>query len=269
MTYIDWPPFRFLPDYVEVPVRGPKGTWVWAKIDYADVPLVDGLALHLNNGYAYSIRHRQGHSRVSCKRTENRSLHSLIAGRAPPGMHIDHENHDRLDCRRRNLRHLPDAVNCGRTRVAIRGYMGDAPPHGYRGVKPAKEAGFWRVTVGTVHYGQYRDITIAAKVYDRVARARYPGQGRELNFPDDPLPEDFVIPNFNTCTRRAVKSSEWTGVSWFAPQGRWRVIFRKVTKGYFDDEAEAAEHARRVWEEAAVPYPGRRKHAPAKGGDLP
>lgn len=68
-----------------------------AIVDDADWPIVEQLTVYEGtNGYAYYSTWENG-------RSVPRTLHSRLVD-APPGMHIDHINGDKLDNRRSNLR---------------------------------------------------------------------------------------------------------------------------------------------------------------------
>lgn len=66
----------------------------WAIIDLEDVERVGQFAwCYVSSGYAYSHQARL-------------LLHQFLIGKAPPGYETDHENRNKLDCRRENIRHV-------------------------------------------------------------------------------------------------------------------------------------------------------------------
>lgn len=71
---------------------------LYAKIDIEDILCVSQFKWRFLNGYAAS-------------HGPNMYLHQFIIGKAPEGFEIDHENRDKLDCRRDNLRFLTHRKN--------------------------------------------------------------------------------------------------------------------------------------------------------------
>lgn len=92
-------------------------------------------------------------------------LHRLIMD-AAPGEQIDHQNHDGLDNRRRNLRRATPSQNAANNRAT-------ANRAGYKGVGWHKQKGKWRayITVDrrTRHLGLFEDPWEAAQAYNEAA----------------------------------------------------------------------------------------------------
>lgn len=224
---------------VRVPLCG-KDLTKFAVVDFADAPLVVEHRWYVGHGYAVSNSHRLGTTRTSKGRNANIAMHRLIMGSPPqPNLVVDHVNGDRLDNRRKNLRWVTVTEN--NHNLAF--HRQETPrsiqnPFGYLGVSRGHNTASWQVRVGTKGFGHWVDPKLAARVYDAVVRTLRPKQ-RALNFPDNPLPEDFVIPGLNALPRRAAYRSNVPGVSWFKPRNKWRVIVAKKTLGYFNTQQEA------------------------------
>lgn len=104
-------------------------------------------------------------------------MHRQILG-TPAGVVVDHENHNGLDNRRRNIRDCSrsqNAVNFERPRAI-------AP---YRGLT-RQASGRWRAVITSggcrTGLGTYDTAEEAARIYDQAARARH-GAFALLNFP--------------------------------------------------------------------------------------
>lgn len=88
-------------------------------------------------------------------------LHRVIMG-SPAGMKIDHENHDTLDCRKRNLRVCTNQQN-----VANRNGANKTSKSGVRGVYWHKKAGKWTAMIRFNGKGRY--LGLFAKKSDAAA----------------------------------------------------------------------------------------------------
>jgi len=150
---------------VEIPISGGAVT----LIDAADLPLVEGIRLHVDrsdNGYAYFTLRRPG------EKPKSQSLARFLMD-APPGMEVDHINGNRLDNRRDNLRVVTPAVN-----QRNRHRLNKNNTSGYRGVARSTH-GTWRAEIRVdrrkIHLGYFdsREEAFAARVQ---AEARYFGE---------------------------------------------------------------------------------------------
>lgn len=135
-------------------------------VDVADLPLLEGLALHVgNNGYAYF--------RPPGKEGRNSTLHSLLMG-THPGKHVDHLNGDKLDNRRENLRVVTPQIN-----QVNRKHLNKNNVSGVRGLTWRSRSKRWIVQIGVnrrVHYlGSFADIEDAKRVR-RAAELEYFGE---------------------------------------------------------------------------------------------
>lgn len=90
-------------------------------------------------------------------------LHNFLMGRAPDGFEWDHENKDKLDNRRKNLRAVTRAINM-RNRI-----RGDCPI-GIPGVYPTR-FGTWKVHIGIGGSGKYKFVG-TFKTLDAAIEAR-------------------------------------------------------------------------------------------------
>ena len=108
--------------------------------------------------------------------TGSLSMGHLVLGVASSNTTVlDHRNGDTLDYRRQNLRMVTRAANAMNVHRAKR-----ISASGYRGVC-ANGAG-WKVRLARCNLGTYRNIGIAALVYDSAVREKY-GPHALYNFP--------------------------------------------------------------------------------------
>lgn len=117
-------------------------------------------------------------ARTSEGRTTSELLHRFILGMSDPEIHVDHEDHDGLNCQRQNLRKCVRGENDGNRRKT-RGSS-----H-YKGVSWSKNKGRWRACIRierTIHLGYFEDEVQAALAYDAAARTRF-GVMANCNFP--------------------------------------------------------------------------------------
>jgi len=112
-------------------------------------------------------------------RTTSQLLHRFILGVTDPEIHVDHDDHNGLNCQRSNLRKCVRGENDG-NRTKTRGSS-----H-CKGVSWSKDKSKWRacitIDVRTVHLGYFADEVKAAQAYDDAARIRF-GVFAKCNFP--------------------------------------------------------------------------------------
>lgn len=110
--------------------------------------------------------------------TTSQLLHRFIMGVTDPEIHVDHEDHNGLNCQRHNLRKCVRGENDGNRRKT----RGSSQ---YKGVSWSKSKGRWRACITierTVHLGYFTDEVQAALAYDAAARTRF-GVFAKCNFP--------------------------------------------------------------------------------------
>jgi AP2 domain/HNH endonuclease len=102
--------------------------------------------------------------------------------KVPPGMVVDHINHDGLDNRKANLRPATRAQNNRHTKK-----VDTKARSPYKGVYYDRRDGLWYVRITcdgqTIHLGSFKDEIEAARAYDQAAK-KYHGQFAGLNFPE-------------------------------------------------------------------------------------
>jgi hypothetical protein len=115
--------------------------------------------------------------------TGSRSLimHRLILN-APPGVEVDHINHDTLDNRRGNIRLCSSSQN----KMNRRAHKNSKS--GLKGVHFEKERQCWRAEIKAygkrIYLGRFKDVGSAAVAYD-VAALRYHGKFANPNLQGD------------------------------------------------------------------------------------
>lgn len=153
----------------EVPVS-PDCT---ALVDEDDYARVMEHSWYLN-GRGYAIT-----SLYSPKRTI--SLHRFVI-QAKQGEEVDHQNGNKLDCRKSNLRVASRGQN-----IHNRGKRRDGQASQYKGVRKHRQCERWEANIGIngrrKYLGLYKTEEQAAKAYDAAARQAY-GEFAHLNFPD-------------------------------------------------------------------------------------
>ena len=162
------PPVEDTPDgpIMRVPLAGGQ----FAVIDAADWPLVAGCHWHVSGGYAVTNGGRAGARRSIY-------MHVVIYG-ALVGLDVDHDDLDRLNNRRGNLRPATRSQNHGN-----KAQRRDAFSSRFKGVRRLP-SGRWeaRIGQGTRSIGVFDAEDDAARAYDVEARAAF-GAFARLNFP--------------------------------------------------------------------------------------
>ncbi len=151
----------------------------FAIVDPPDFLWLNNFNWHVveNNGYFYACR-RVSVEEVYPSKTIQMNREIL---NAPPGLLVDHINHDTLDNRRCNLR-LATYVENGRNR---RKSPRRRKSSKYKGVSFRKRRNCWRACISVsgriIQLGEFKSERQAAKAYDTAAR-KYFGEFACLNF---------------------------------------------------------------------------------------
>lgn len=106
-------------------------------------------------------------------------MHRFVLS-APPGVYVDHINHNGLDNRRScNIRLCTPSQNIARARYPV-------GPSGFRGVYWDEKRGKYRASIKTGgrirNIGRFPSAEEAASAYDRASIAMF-GEFANLNFP--------------------------------------------------------------------------------------
>ena len=108
-------------------------------------------------------------------------MHRLIIN-VPPGMFVDHINHNGLDNRRKNLRLCTAQQNARNNRPQRRASSK------YKGVSWRKDGKVFRAQIWhnakSINLGRFKNEIDAARAYDKKARELF-GQFAYLNFPEE------------------------------------------------------------------------------------
>ena len=167
--------------WVEVPLTKGKV----AKIDRADMLIIGRwkwMIKPVGAGFEYAAR---GGRRSDGKRGMI-FMHRWIM-EPPPGMVVDHINHDKLDNRRSNLRICTRQQNSAHRQKVTTGVSG------FRGVSRCGSK--WKaeihISYRNKHLGVFADALSAALAYDRAARTVY-GVFATLNFPNEATPDASI-----------------------------------------------------------------------------
>lgn len=143
-----------------------------ALVDDEDYERVAQYKWHVkNNGYAMRTAYTEPRRRVA------QYLHRFLLD-APHDMQVDHINHDRLDCRRENLRLVVPRQNSWNLRFESR------KSSRFHGVHWNGKVWIAQITINgrAKHLGRFHDEIEAALAYDRMARLTR-GEYAAPNFP--------------------------------------------------------------------------------------
>jgi hypothetical protein len=150
----------------------------FAIVDPADFLWLNKFNWHVveHHGYFYACR-RVSVEEVCPYRTVQMNREIL---NAPPGLLVDHKNHDTLDNRRSNLRLATYAENGFNRRK-----VNKSKSSKFKGVSFRKRRNRWRATICTngrnIQLGEFNSELTAARAYDAAAR-KYFGEFACLNF---------------------------------------------------------------------------------------
>lgn len=167
---------------VFIPLANRKGV---AKIDIEDYPKVSHLKWYLSSGYATTTTKGQRRHTVR--------MHQLISP-APRGAYIDHANRDKLDNRRRNLRHCSRSQNSANSKIAR------TNTSGYRGVCWNKRKRMWQTSVRqgrTLVRRLFSSPEDAARFYNETVKSLF-GEFAHVN--EIPPPRQLPFPFARLCT---------------------------------------------------------------------
>ena len=133
-----------------------------ALVDDEDYEDVSRFHWHFSNGYAMG--------RIAGKGRQKVALHKHLM-QPPLGMEVDHENLNRLDCQRGNMRLCTRSQNVANT-IKRRGGTSR-----YKGVYWATRERAWlaaiTVSYRVVHLGHFDNEADAALAYNRAAAAHF------------------------------------------------------------------------------------------------
>lgn len=128
--------------------------------------------------YTWMLMKASGYVKCNSRALNKRALHLIVAARMKiSGETIDHEDRNKLNCRRDNLRPATRSQNNINRELSN--------PHGYRGVSWNDACQKWQAVIWqdrkAYYLGWFDDIVDAAKAYDAEAVRRH-GEFAQLNF---------------------------------------------------------------------------------------
>lgn len=133
------------------------------------------------DGNGYAARNVTYYDATGKRRRYKMLLHRFVMD-APPGVEVDHKFHNRLDCRRSELRFVTDQQNRANSRPMSTNRIG------YKGVSLRPRDGKYVAYISAHNrrkfLGSFNTPQEAAKAYDRAAYALF-GEYAYLNFPSE------------------------------------------------------------------------------------
>jgi hypothetical protein len=149
---------------------------------YSDV-IVDDEDFERVNNYTWNISDEYARRTIwHGKRSTSIKLHQFIIGKAPQGLEIDHENKNKLDNRKCNLRVVTKNKN-QQNRKKSKNCSSK-----YIGVCFDKNEKLWSANITDnnskrIWLGRFDSEVEAAKAYDAVVDKYFPNQIHHRNFP--------------------------------------------------------------------------------------
>lgn len=129
----------------------------------------------------YTWAYNRPRDYIFCTGLSQMQLSRFLMG-CPPGLEVDHINHNRLDNRRCNLRIASHRQNCANTRPQLKNKSG------YKGVSFCKQTGKWKAFCKTedgksTTLGRFDSKQEAAVLRDYISYKMH-GEFAWLNFPE-------------------------------------------------------------------------------------
>lgn len=202
-----------------------------ALVDDADYPLLSQFQWYLVKGYAYRSEWRNGKTKLI-------PMHHDLLPIIPRGMRRDHENRNRLDNRRKNLRICTPTQNSANSNAPMR----RSKTSRYKGVRQHAGSVLWTASIGVdgkyLHLGSYKDETVAALAYDSAARF-YFAEFAGTNFAGTSSADAATLRRQARELFKERTTSRFVGVFFNTRRNKWQAYLKRKHLGYFADEASA------------------------------